>query len=173
MNHHTITFCAYKAEHIKSHHFSLLPSNFLLLHLLLATPFLLPKQWLMGLTRFLPSSSSPPSTTTRDREWFFDDVFFPNTAAAKMVDDTIPSMFDYWNKLMITEADRKAYHSFDWLTNGLESIVPIVECPMVVWFESHLIARLGLPPSKFLVAVMSFLRCELIHLNLNAIATLS
>jgi hypothetical protein len=79
---------------------------------------------------------------------------------------------------MITEADRKAYHSFGWLIDGLESIVPTVKCPMVdgttvVCFESHLITGLGLPPSKFLVAVMGFLECELVHLNLNAIVTLS
>jgi hypothetical protein len=49
----------------------------------------------------------------------------------------------------------------------------MIDDTMVVCFESHLIARLGLPPSKFLVAVMGFLRCELVHLNPNPIATLS
>jgi hypothetical protein len=102
----------------------------------------------------------------------------PNLAATKMADDTVPIISNYWNKSMITEADRKAYHSFGWLIDGLESIVPTVKCPMVdgttvVCFESHLITRLGLPPSKFLVAVMGFLECELVHLNLNAIVTLS
>jgi hypothetical protein len=48
-----------------------------------------------------------------------------------MADDTIPSMSDYWNKSTIIEADRKAYHSFSWLTDGLESIVPTVECPTI------------------------------------------
>jgi hypothetical protein len=43
----------------------------------------------------------------------------------------------------------------------------------VVCFESHLVVGLGLPPSKFLVVIMNFLRCELVHFNLNAIATLS
>jgi hypothetical protein len=64
------------------------------------------------------------------------------------------------------------------LGSGLESLVPKVDIPMVdgstvVCFESHLIAELGLPPSKFLVAIMNFLGCELVHLNLNVIATLS
>jgi hypothetical protein len=29
----------------------------------------------------------------------------PNAAAAKMADDTVPNMSDYWNKSTITEAD--------------------------------------------------------------------
>jgi hypothetical protein len=52
-----------------------------------------------------------------------------------------------------------------------------VECPTVddttvVCFESHLIAGLGLPPSKFLVAVTGFLGSELVHLNPNTIDAL-
>jgi hypothetical protein len=42
----------------------------------------------------------------------------------------------------------------------------------VVCFESHLVAGLGLPPSKFLISIMNFLRCELIHLNPNTITAL-
>jgi hypothetical protein len=88
-----------------------------------------------------------------------------NMAAAKIANKTIPHMSDYWKKSMITEADRKAYHSTDWLSGGLESLVPKVNIPTVdgstvVCFESHLIARIGLPPSKFLVVVMNFLGCE-------------
>jgi hypothetical protein len=56
-------------------------------------------------------------------------------------------------------------------------IVPEVDFPTtcgstVVCFESHFIAELGLPPSKFLVAIMNFLGCELVHFNPNAIAAL-
>jgi hypothetical protein len=43
----------------------------------------------------------------------------------------------------------------------------------IVCFESHLMGGLGLPASKFLVAILGYLGCELIHLNPNAIATLS
>jgi hypothetical protein len=101
-----------------------------------------------------------------------------NAATAKMADDIVPNMSNYWNKSTITEAYRKAYHSFNWLTDGLESIVPTVECPTVdgttvVCFKSHLIAGLGLLPSKFLVAVMGFLGCEVVHLYPNAIVALS
>jgi hypothetical protein len=79
---------------------------------------------------------------------------------------------------MITEADHQAYHSAGWLTSDLESSVSEVDVPTVdgstvVYFESHLVAGLGLPPSKFLVAIMNFLGCELVHFNLNAITVLS
>jgi hypothetical protein len=78
---------------------------------------------------------------------------------------------------MATKADHKGYHSFVWLNGGLESSVPIVEYPTVdgttvVCFESHLVVGLGLPPSKFLVAMMSHLGCEMVHFNMNAITTL-
>jgi hypothetical protein len=48
----------------------------------------------------------------------------------------------------------------------------MVDNSIVVCFESHFIAGLGLPPSKFLVAILNFLRYELVHLHLNAITTL-
>jgi hypothetical protein len=65
-----------------------------------------------------------------------------------------------------------------WLLGGLESFIPDLEFPMqdntiVVCFQSHLAAGLGLPPSKFLVSILNFLKCKLVHLNLNVIATLS
>jgi hypothetical protein len=61
---------------------------------------------------------------------------------------------------------------------GLEFHVPKVDIPTVdgctmVCFESHLIAGIGLPLSKFLVAIMNFLECELVHLNPNAITALN
>jgi hypothetical protein len=65
-----------------------------------------------------------------------------------------------------------------WLTEWwLESTVPTVEYSIVdgttvVCFEPHLVAGLGLPPSKFLVAVMSHLGYELVHFNLNTITAL-
>jgi hypothetical protein len=79
---------------------------------------------------------------------------------------------------MITEADHLAYYSTDWLSGRLESFLPEVDIPTVdgstmICFESHLGSRLSLPPSKFLVVVMNFLGCELVHLNPNANAALS
>jgi hypothetical protein len=97
---------------------------------------------------------------------------------AKMVNKTSPSMSNYWKKSMITEVDYSSYHAIGWLGGRLEFYVPSVDIPTVdgstvVCFESHLIAGLSLPPSKFLVAIMNFLGCELVHLNLNAITALS
>jgi hypothetical protein len=43
----------------------------------------------------------------------------------------------------------------------------------IVCFKSHLMCGLGLPPSNFLIPIMKFLGCELIHLHSNAIAALS
>jgi hypothetical protein len=62
--------------------------------------------------------------------------------------------------------------------SNLISYVPEVDIPtthdsIVVCFESHLVVGLGFPPSKFLVAIMNFLGCELVHLNPNAITALS
>jgi hypothetical protein len=101
-----------------------------------------------------------------------------NTTIAKIADKTIPDMSDYWNKSTITKVDRQAYHSVGWLTDGLESSisnvdVTTVDGSTVVYFESHLVAGLGLPPSKFLVAIMNFLGCELFYFNPNTIAVLS
>jgi hypothetical protein len=70
------------------------------------------------------------------------------------------------------------YHGAGWLGGGLEFHVPEVDTHTVdnstmVCFESALVDGLGLPASKFLVAIMNFLGCELVHLNPNAIATFS
>jgi hypothetical protein len=51
--------------------------------------------------------------------------------------------------------------------------IPTVDNFTIIYFESHLIAGLGLPPCKFLVSIMNFLRCELVHMNPNAITVLS
>jgi hypothetical protein len=48
-----------------------------------------------------------------------------------------------------------------------------VDDSTMVCFESHMVARLGLSPGKFLITAMNFLGCELVHVNLNAIAALS
>jgi hypothetical protein len=99
-------------------------------------------------------------------------------ATIKMVDNKIPDIADYWKKSNVSEANHQAYHNLGWLTGNLISSVPMVDIPtthgsIVVCFESHLVTGLGLPPSKFLVAIMNFLGCELVHFNPNAIAILS
>jgi hypothetical protein len=57
-------------------------------------------------------------------------------------------------------------------------MIPEVDAPTthgstVMCFESHLIAGLGLPHSKLLVAILNYLGCELVHFNPNAITALS
>jgi hypothetical protein len=99
-------------------------------------------------------------------------------AVIKMTNNKVLEMSDYWKKSTITEADHQAYHDFSWLTGNLMSTVLEVDFPTthgstVVCFESHLIAGLHLPPSKFLVAIMNSLGCELVHFNTNANAALS
>jgi hypothetical protein len=99
-------------------------------------------------------------------------------AAIKMADNQIPEITDFWKKSNVSEVNHQAYHNLGWLMGNLIYSIPEVDIPTthgstVVCFKSHLIAGLGLPPSKFLVAVMNFLGCELVHFNLNAIAALS
>jgi hypothetical protein len=101
-----------------------------------------------------------------------------NVAIEKMAKEDVPVLTGYWKKSTVTEANRYAYHNAGWLPGGVESFIPNLEFFMVdntnvVYFESHLIAGLGLPPSKFIISILNFLRCELIHLNPNTIATLN
>jgi hypothetical protein len=59
------------------------------------------------------------------------------------------------------------------ISSILEVDIPTTHGSTVVCFESHLVAGLGLSSSKFLVAIMNFLGCELVHFNPNAITALS
>jgi hypothetical protein len=102
----------------------------------------------------------------------------PTLATTKMVDRKVLEMSDFFKKTTVTEEERLAYHRFGWLTGNLISMihevdVSIVHDSTIVCFESYLVARLGLPPSKFLSSIMNFLDCELVHFNPNAIAALS
>jgi hypothetical protein len=102
----------------------------------------------------------------------------PTLAATKMTDRKVPEMSDFFKKATVIEEERRAYHRFCWLTGNLISTIPEVDVPTVhdstiVCFESYLVVGLDLPPSKFLSAIMSFLGCELVHFNPNAIAALS
>jgi hypothetical protein len=86
-----------------------------------------------------------------------------NAAAEKIVNKDVPMITDYWKNSTVTEVDRAAYHVIDWLAGGVESSITDLEFPMVdntivVCFESHPIAGLGLPPIKFLVSILNFLR---------------
>jgi hypothetical protein len=97
---------------------------------------------------------------------------------ALMVDEKIPEMSDFFKKTMVTDSERQGYHDLGWLTGNLlssilEVDVRIVDGSILLCLESHLIAGLGLPPRKFLVSIMNFLGCSLIHFNPNALAAFS
>jgi hypothetical protein len=102
----------------------------------------------------------------------------PTRGAAKMADEEIPELTDFFKKTTVTEDDCKAYHNHGWLPGNLLSFileidVPTIEGSTVLCFESQLVARLGLPPSKFLFSIMNYLGCSLVHLNPNTVFTLS
>jgi hypothetical protein len=134
------------------------------------------------------ADQNPPSTTEPsaggNKSDFGTESDAPTTSSSvtlaviKMADNQIPEIADYWKKSNVSEANRQAYHDLDWLLGNLISSIPEVDVPTthdstVVCFESHLVARLGLPPIKFLIAIMNFLGCELVHFNPNAITALS
>jgi hypothetical protein len=83
-------------------------------------------------------------------------------AGIKMANNKIPEISTYWKKSNVSKAICQAYHDFAWLTGNrissiLEVDVPTTHDSTMVCFESHLVAGLGLPPSKFLVTVMTSL----------------
>jgi hypothetical protein len=102
----------------------------------------------------------------------------PTHGATRMVVGEILELTDFFKKTTVTEDDHRAYHDRGWLTGNLVSFIPEVDVPTVegstiVCFESQLAAGVGLPPSKFLSSIMNYLGCSLVHLNSNAVSTLS
>jgi hypothetical protein len=79
---------------------------------------------------------------------------------------------------MVTDKDITTYHDAGWLPGVLVCTpttldFPIIDRINIVYFESHLMCGLGLPPSKLLVSVLNYIRCELVHLHSNNISILS
>jgi hypothetical protein len=102
----------------------------------------------------------------------------PTHGASMMVKGEIPKLTDFFKKTNVSEGELQTYHSHGWLTGNVLSSIPEVDVPTVhgtsvLRFESHLLAGLGLPPSKILAAIMNYLGCSLVHFNANAIAMLS
>jgi hypothetical protein len=101
-----------------------------------------------------------------------------NAATQSIAKKKVPMLYEYWKAPTVTEADLAAYHAISWLPSGVLSSTiglefPTIDKTIIVYFESHLMSRLGLPPRKFLVSILNHLRCELVHLNPNAIAALN
>jgi hypothetical protein len=95
-----------------------------------------------------------------------------------MVDGKIPKLANFFEKMTETENDRKAYHDCGWLAGNLLSFILEVDVPTIggsaiLCFESQLMARLGLPPSKFLSSITNYSGCSLVHLNPNVVSILS
>jgi hypothetical protein len=102
----------------------------------------------------------------------------PTCGAALMAKGEIPELSDFFKKTSVTDGECQAYHEHGWLTGNVISSFPeldvlTIEGSTIICFESHLVAGLGLPPSKFLVTIMSYLNCELFHFNPNAISALN
>jgi hypothetical protein len=95
-----------------------------------------------------------------------------------MAKGEIPELTDFFKKTSVSEEELQAYHCHGWLTGNVLSSIPEVDIPTVhgssiLCFESHLLARLRLPPSNFLAAIMNYLGFSLVHFNANVIAALS
>jgi hypothetical protein len=102
----------------------------------------------------------------------------PTRGASLMAKGEIPKLTDFFKKTSVSEEELQAYHHHGWLTDNVLSSIPVVDVPTVhgssiLSFEAHLLAGLGLPPSKFLAAIMNYLGCSLVHFNANTIAVLS
>jgi hypothetical protein len=95
-----------------------------------------------------------------------------------MAKGEIPELTDFFKGTTVSEEELQAYHIHGWLTGNVLSSIPEIGIPAiagstVLCFKSHLLAGLGLPPSKFLAAIMNYLGCLLVHFNANVIAALS
>jgi hypothetical protein len=113
----------------------------------------------------------------------------PTHGATKMAEGGIPELTDFFQKMTVTEDDCYFYSQENclidmteddrgWLTGNLVSFIPNVDVPTVegstiLYFESQLVAGVGLLPSKFLSSIMNYLECSLAHLNTNVVSALS
>jgi hypothetical protein len=102
----------------------------------------------------------------------------PTHGTSLMAKGEIPKLMDFFKKTTITEKECQAFHNRGWLTGNVISTIPEVDVPTVhsstvICFKSHMLAGLGLSPSKFLVAIVNYLACSLVHCNANALAALS
>jgi hypothetical protein len=117
------------------------------------------------------SDSKPESTTMTTSS-------SSTRGASLMVKGEIPKLTDFFKRTTVSEEELQEFHNHGWLTGNVLSTIPKVDAPtvaglIVLCFESHLFAGLGLPPSKFLATIKNYLSCSLVHFNANSIAALS
>jgi hypothetical protein len=95
-----------------------------------------------------------------------------------LMENKVPNLYEHWKSPILKETDIRKFHEAGWLPADLLCSPITLDFLMInrthmVCLESHSICSLGLTPSKFLIVILSFLGCELIHHHLNTIATLS
>jgi hypothetical protein len=85
----------------------------------------------------------------------------PTRGTTLMAKGEIPELSDFFKKTSVTDEEHHAYHNRGCLLGNVISTIPecipTVEGSTIVCFEPHLVAGLGLPPSKFLVTIMGYL----------------
>jgi hypothetical protein len=179
-NRHAIIYCTYKTGHYCAH-----PITFALAYSPSVLLFSSPSRSMANTS--VPHPTSPSAPSINDDDSGYNSVTesatmvtssSPTRGVIKMDDGEIPELADFFKKTIVTEADRQAYHDLGWLSGNLISFIPEVDVPTVegstvLSFECQLAAGLGLPPSKFLFSIMSYLGCFLVHLNANAVSALS
>jgi hypothetical protein len=180
MNRHAIIYCTYKTGHYCVH-----PITFALAYSPSVLLFPSPSRSMANTSVPHPTSPSAPSINDDDSRYnsMMESAAMvtsssPTRGVIKMNDGEISELVDFFKKTIVTEADRQAYHDLGWLSGNLISFIPEVDVPtvegsIVLCFECQLAPGLGLPPSKFLSSIMSYLRCFLVHLNANAVFALS
>jgi hypothetical protein len=170
-------------ERVYSHRFLLLPSNLLLFYST-ARYTTLALHSMAKETVHNPPSVNPPVNDDDTKSDFevesttITTSSSPTCGATKIVEGKILELSNFFKKMTIIEEEHQAYHDRGWVADNLISTIPEVDVPtvhdsIVICFESHLSAGLGLPPTKLLVSIMNYLGCALVHFNLNAITALS
>jgi hypothetical protein len=168
--------------HAKSHHFSLLPSS-LLLFIHCSMHRTNSHATMIGETaQISPIAGDVVGSGSKGASGVESNTASAssssNVATHTIAKKKVPMLYENWKVPTITEVDLTAYHATGWLLGGMLSSTTDLEFPtinktVIVYFESHLMARLGLSPSKFLVSILNYLKCEVVHLNPHAIVGLS
>jgi hypothetical protein len=120
------------------------------------------------------SSHSDAGTKSEVTSSTYYSTMFDQAIANKAV----PLLYQYWKAPMVTDKDISAYHAASWLPGVLLYFPATMDFPMInrtniVYFESHLMCGLGLLPSKFIVSILIYIGCELVHRHLDFISVLS
>jgi hypothetical protein len=98
-------------------------------------------------------------------------------ASQAIANKKVPLPCEYYKKPTVIDKDISTYHATGWLfgvpiCSSTTLDFPTIDRINIVCFELHLMCGLGLPLSKFLVFVLNYIGCELVHLDLNANSTL-